>query len=230
MVRHSIGVVGGMGSYATSYFFQKLLDEFPAEKEWERPRIIIDNNCIMPSRVRAILYNEDTAELTKALSQSINGLVTLGCNKIILACITSHYFFNRLEIEQPKSFEFINLLTATASVIKEKEVYVYCTEGTAQVKLWDQYFHETCVIYPDDKTLQILRFFIEAVKQNKITEEIIEKFACFIDSSPHEAVILGCTELPVLYELAEPQMKLMKKNVYNPLQCGIEELKKRICQ
>ena len=36
-----IGVVGGMGSYATLNFFGRLLDAFPATKEWERPRIII---------------------------------------------------------------------------------------------------------------------------------------------------------------------------------------------
>ena len=45
-----IGIVGGMGSYATLHFFQKLLEATPAEKEWDRPRIIIDNRCTMPSR------------------------------------------------------------------------------------------------------------------------------------------------------------------------------------
>ena len=55
---NTIGILGGMGSYATVDLFRRLVDAFPAEKEWDRPRIIIDNNCTMPSRVRAILYNE----------------------------------------------------------------------------------------------------------------------------------------------------------------------------
>ena len=46
----TIGILGGMGSYATCAIFQRLLDAFPAEKEWDRPRILIDNNCAMPSR------------------------------------------------------------------------------------------------------------------------------------------------------------------------------------
>lgn len=53
-----IGILGGMGSYATVEIFRRVIDAFPAEKEWDRPRILIDNNCIMPSRVRAILYEE----------------------------------------------------------------------------------------------------------------------------------------------------------------------------
>ena len=45
-----IGVLGGMGTYATIHLFREYADLFPAEKEWDRPRIIIDNRCTMPSR------------------------------------------------------------------------------------------------------------------------------------------------------------------------------------
>lgn len=65
-----IGVIGGMGSYATLDFFRRLLEAFPAKKEWERPRIILDNYCTMPSRVRAILYGERKDELIADLSKS----------------------------------------------------------------------------------------------------------------------------------------------------------------
>ena len=67
----TIGILGGMGSYATADFFKRLIDAFPAEKEWDRPRILIDNNCVMPSRVRAILYNEKVDELILQMSQSV---------------------------------------------------------------------------------------------------------------------------------------------------------------
>lgn len=44
----TIGIVGGMGSYATLDFFRRILDASPAEKEWDRPRAVIDNHCTMP--------------------------------------------------------------------------------------------------------------------------------------------------------------------------------------
>ena len=65
---------------------------FPAEKEWDRPRIIIDNRCTMPSRVRAFLYNENVDELIDEMPDSMQNLVNGGCSKIILACNTSHLF------------------------------------------------------------------------------------------------------------------------------------------
>lgn len=75
---NTIGVLGGMGSYATCDIFRRLLDAFPAEKEWERPRILIDNNCTMPSRVRAILYGEHEGRLIQEMSESVESLVRTG--------------------------------------------------------------------------------------------------------------------------------------------------------
>lgn len=81
-----IGVLGGMGTYATINLFRQYAEVFPAEKEWERPRIVIDNRCTMPSRVRAFLYNENVEKLIDEMSDSMKHLVDSGCTKIILAC------------------------------------------------------------------------------------------------------------------------------------------------
>ena len=80
----TIGILGGMGSYATCGIFRRLLDAFPAEKEWERPRILIDNNCTMPSRVRAILYGENEERLIREMSESVDSLIRAGADKIII--------------------------------------------------------------------------------------------------------------------------------------------------
>ena len=66
-----IGVLGGMGTYATINLFKQYAEVFPAEKEWERPRIIIDNRCTMPSRVRAFLYHENVERLIDEMADSI---------------------------------------------------------------------------------------------------------------------------------------------------------------
>ena len=46
----------------------------------------------MPSRVRAILYNENREKLVSDLSSSVSHLLDAGCTHIILACNTSHVF------------------------------------------------------------------------------------------------------------------------------------------
>ena len=73
-----IGVLGGMGTYATINLFKQYAEVFPAEKEWERPRIIIDNRCTMPSRVRAFLYHENVEKLVDEMADSIDGLLKIG--------------------------------------------------------------------------------------------------------------------------------------------------------
>ena len=89
---YTIGVLGGMGTYATIHLFQQYAEIFEAEKEWDRPRMIIDNRCTMPSRVRAFLYNENVDKLVDEMADSMQRLKDAGCTRIVLACNTSHLF------------------------------------------------------------------------------------------------------------------------------------------
>ena len=113
-----IGILGGMGTYATIDLFRQYAEVFTAEKEWERPRIIIDNRCTMPSRVRAFLYNENVDMLVDEMADSMVHLVDAGCNKIILACNTSHLFL-------PKVYEKVPTLEEKVSVEANCKVKVY---------------------------------------------------------------------------------------------------------
>lgn len=74
----TIGILGGMGTFATINIFKQYADVFKAEKEWDRPRILIDNRCTMPSRVRAFLYGEKTKQLVLEIVDSIRCLMESG--------------------------------------------------------------------------------------------------------------------------------------------------------
>lgn len=100
---NALGIVGGMGSYATVDFFRRVVDAFPAQKEWDRPRILIDNYCTMPSRVRAILYDERRSELVDDLCASVKGLMNAGAERLIFACNTSHVFIPEVVKRVPEA-------------------------------------------------------------------------------------------------------------------------------
>ncbi len=113
-----IGIVGGMGSFATLDFFRRILYAFPAVKEWERPRVLIDNYCTMPSRVRAILYNERKQELICDLCESVKNLLRSGANKIIFACNTSHVFIPEVTARVPEcANKIIHIIDSCAAEI-----------------------------------------------------------------------------------------------------------------
>jgi len=54
----TIGVLGGMGPYATLHFLKRILDLTPVTKDRDHFRIITDNNVKIPSRTRAVKYGE----------------------------------------------------------------------------------------------------------------------------------------------------------------------------
>lgn len=215
----TIGILGGMGSYATVDFFRRLVDAFPAEKEWDRPRILIDNNCIMPSRVRAILYNENKEELIEQMSESINSLSQSGADIIVMGCMTAHYFIKYL----PQQEKILNVTALLKEKVKrEKEILVLCSEGSKDSGVWDEAIPNVERIYPDETQMRELRCFIEIAKTGRVTQEAKKAFAEFVNDQPADAVLLGCTELPLLAEIG-----LINKMIYDPIECAIEFLKNK---
>ena len=224
-----IGILGGMGTFATINMFKQYAEVFPAEKEWDRPRILIDNRCTMPSRVRAFLYNENTEKLVNQMADSMNHLLEAGCNKIILACNTSHLFLNKIYEKYPQLENSVqNIINNCADKVIEdgnKEIYLLGSEGTIESKVYQNAFIERggvqCNV-PKQDEYSDLRDCIEAVKQDKYTSETKKKFLNLVNR--YEACILGCTELPILYEKYCNDIEC--KKIYDPVMITLEKLKK----
>lgn len=233
----TIGIVGGMGSYATLNFFDRYLAMFPADKEWDRPRIVIDNRCTMPSRVRAILYNEKWDEVVGELTSSIQHLMSTGCDRIILACNTSHVFlddvYKRIPEAEGKVVHIIDTLCKQLSSDKHaatEEYSLISTEGTILSGIYQRYFnkYDLKIIIPGEEEFSQLRFFIEAVKTNTYNDKILADFARFLKSQPSNNVILGCTEFPVIYDHLKKQLgvsALFGVNAFDPLEASLKKLR-----
>jgi len=221
-----------MGSYATLHLFKRLLDAFPAEKEWGRPRIIIDNRCTMPSRVRAVLYNERREELVNALSDSVSRLLGCGCDKIIMDCNTSHIFFDEI-LERSACpagvlFNMIEILAEDMHCAGVKEAGLMATEGTFSAGVFDKYFGPKSIrlINPSPAKFKTIRAFIESVKTQSVTPRVCRKFSDFLKKMNCPDMILGCTELPVIYERVEDEVRAGGITIWDPLEQVICRIKK----
>ncbi len=223
----TIGVLGGMGTYATIDLFNTYANVFKAIKEWDRPRIIIDNRCTMPSRVRALLYNEKKDELIKEMTESMTNLIKTGSTRIILACMTSHIFLDEIYKKNPELKEkVLNLIELCVKKIKEdniKEIYLLGSEGTIDSNIFQEALKKENIkcLVPQKEEYKIVRDCIEAVKQNKYTKDTKEKFLDLINRN--EYCIIGCSELPILYKKYK---KGIKSHIYDPFLLGIKELQK----
>lgn len=227
-----IGVLGGMGSFATLHFFEALLKAFPAEKEWDRPRILIDNRCTMPSRVLAVLQGVKREQLVEELSDSVTSLLNAGATKLILACNTSHCFlpeiYERVPAARGKLLNIIELCCGDIAAAGEKEVSLIASEGTIESGVFNKCLEPLGITVrtPRDSQYLLQRELIEAVKQDQITPDTLKKFAELVCSFSGEALILGCTEFPVLYGKT-PAGALGERRVYDPLQSALKALQAR---
>ena len=222
----TIGVLGGMGTYATIHLFQQYAEVFPAVKEWDRPRMIIDNRCTMPSRVRALLYNENRDELVSDMAGSIRFLIQGGAQWIVLACNTSHLFLEDVyQIVPEARNKVLNIIDACVDEIKNHdvtEVSLLATEGTIISGVYNKKLEEVGIkcILPSEKDYSGLRECIEAVKQNKYDENVYKLFASFVNR--RSSCILGCTELPILYE--KSKHLIHAKDIYDPLWIALNRI------
>lgn len=222
-----IGVLGGMGTYATIHLFKQYADLFPAEKEWDRPRIIIDNRCTMPSRVLAFLRGIKKGELIEQMSDSMRHLVDAGASRIILACNTSHLFLPGIYEAVPEAEEkVIHIIHACVDRIKADgcgRVFLLGSEGTIDSHIYQDALQAEGIecLVPAPEEYADLRECIEAVKQDKYTEEARKLFLGLVNR--YDACILGCTELPILYEKYADQVTCGR--IYDPLFVALEKLK-----
>lgn len=227
MKEFTIGVLGGMGTYATIHLFQQYAEVFPAEKEWDRPRIIIDNRCTMPSRVRAFLYKEKIDELVDEMTDSMQHLVDAGCNRVLLACNTSHLFLPQIYKKIPnledKVIDIIHNCVRQVKKDEIKEVFLLASEGTIDSAIYQDAFKKEdikCTV-PRPQQYGLLRKCIEAVKQNNYTDEIENIFCELVKGQ--KTCILDCTELPILYEKFDKDFADV--HIYDPLLLGLRKLK-----
>lgn len=224
----TIGILGGMGTYATIHMFQQYAEIFNAKKEWDRPRIIIDNRCTMPSRVRAFLYNENVEQLVHEMTESMQNMSSFGCNKIILACNTSHLFLPKIYEKVPElESKVFNIVENCVNAIERdgvKEVYLLGSEGTIESKIYQNILEDKGIkcIVPEQQEYFLIRKCIEAVKQNDYAIEIENIFLKLLGS--HKACILGCTELPILYSKYYDNVECEK--VYDPIYLALSKLKR----
>ena len=213
MYNETIGLMGGFGGFATLDFFRRLLETFNTGRERDYPRIVMDNDFTMPSRTRALLYDEEIEKITEMMAQSMRNLINIGADKIVLICGTAHWFLDGVYKLVPDAKEkVVDIIDITGEQLKANGVmacYAIAAEGTMLRKLYNRKLEKYGieVLSPEETDWPKVRYFIEATKQNKITPAVKQEFTDFVlnrigDMTGGENgkvhVILGCTELPLL--------------------------------
>lgn len=216
-----LGVIGGMGPEATSYFYDQVVCHTQASCDQEHLDMVILSCASMPDRTRAIREG-DATELLEKMASCTAVLEQLGCANIAIPCNTSHVFYDEIQatttvpiIHMPR--ETVRAIVARAAAEgaapgagarrESLRIGIMGTDGTISSGV----YHRACeacgavAVVPDaDRQRDVMSLIYDDVKAGR--EPDLAKFdrvlAGFAEERCHY-VMLACTELSVLKRYRE---------------------------
>lgn len=201
-----LGVIGGMGPEATSFFYARVIARTKAECDQEHIDMVILSHATMPDRTQAILSGAKDEFLT-AIKKDTSALEMLGVSNIAIPCNTSHYFLN--EIQASTKVPVINMIEESVRAViaeypKTKKIGIMGTDGTIKSGIYDrvcQKYGVVSAIPPEKIQKNVMSLIYDDIKTGKTgdTKKFDQAYNSLMKQEC-DAIILACTELSVFKE------------------------------
>lgn len=200
-----LGLVGGMGPESTIPYYHDIVYGVQERvgKEYF-PNLTIESVNVF--EVLRLCGEQKYDELTDYLVQAINNLVRSGADFAVLSANTPHIVFDRLQELSP--IPLISIIEATCKEAEKrnlKKIGLLGTIFTMTENFFKQPFssQNIKIIVPSDVEMDYINQKISSELEHGIVkEDTLESFKKIISrmqTEEHiEAIILGCTELPLL--------------------------------
>lgn len=200
-----IGILGGMGPEASVYLYNTLINlsvkYFGAKNNDDFPEIVLHSIPVPDfisndkSRLRAL----------KMLKARVLGLNQLNVSFLAIACNTAHILLNKLQ--KLSNVPFVSMIDEAVRQIKannHKKVGLLSTPSTMRYGLYQAPLLSLGIktIIPTTRQQKSLEMIIRKVLENNAKEKhrfALIKIADSLKKRGAEGVILGCTELPLVF-------------------------------
>lgn len=227
-----IGVIGGNGVAATNLLcnmVEQKITALGAFRDAHHPEMIVWQATSVPSRSMFLEgkgpdWRPDYIRIAQAFK-------SLGCDIGCMCCNTAHYALD--QIEDASGLKFVNLLQEVVLRARDtgmKEFEIFCSDGARKFNLYGNVFAalfpEATIHYPSEANQKLVTEVICAAKQKnrflshdaKVSPyNILSKL---VEESKHP-VILGCTDLRVVFSLGE---KLFPNIAVDSLECLADKI------
>lgn len=200
-----IGVIGGMGPLASSYFYSEITKRTAATKDADHLRLVIDSNPQIHDRTDSVLNNNTKA--LEGIIGSIDQLSNYSPSCIAIICNSAYNYFD--EIQNASPFPVVDLIELTSLKIQEldinENIQVLGTKALATNNIYGTKFEKLSIeySYPSDTSQGIIHDYIYEIKAGADLESILNKLVVQIETESKEAqtknaYLLACTELSVI--------------------------------
>lgn len=201
-----LGIIGGMGPEASSFFYARITARTKAEKDQEHIDIVLLSHASMPDRTQAILTGQKK-EFLSAITQDVKDLEKLGVSNIAIPCNTSHYFLE--EIQAATSVPIINMVEESVKYVVEmhpdiRRIGIMGTDGTLQTGTYYRACQKLGVeaVSPGEEAQRdVMSLIYDDIKGGKTGDRAkFDRAYANLKSQGCEAIILACTEISVFKE------------------------------
>ncbi|MBN2795424.1 MAG: aspartate/glutamate racemase family protein [Clostridia bacterium] len=196
----TIGIIGGMGSEATLDLFHKIIKQTHVTKDQDHVHIIIDNHARIPDRSHYILTGEHNP--SEYILEAAKRLESLKVDYIAIPCNTAHFFYEA--IKEKISTPLIHMIKETYHYILKnnlKKVLLLATQGTYASNLYQNCFKNSELLEPNEILKgKIHKLIYDYKKYGKVNSHEVEEIQIQLSALNVDAVILGCTELPLIFK------------------------------
>ena len=224
-----LGVLGGIGPLATAYFMKLLVERMPAQSDQEHMPVIAISDPQIPDRTAFILNRLESDPLPEMIRVA-RELETFGVDYLAMPCNTAHYFYDA--IAHAVSIPVLNIVEEMMKAIKDElqapaRVGLMATEGTLASGVYDMWSepYGIEVVAPNVPAQQVLNKLIyNKVKANQPcdTQEFID-VANGLFAQDCDAVVVGCTELSVIFQGMDKQPRWMYDSLAVLADCCIKK-------
>jgi len=198
-----IGIIGGVGPQSTNFIYEKIIQfsqtKYNAKDNADYPKLIIES---VP--VPDFISNKDNIVIAKEmLFNSVKALASAGATRLCIGSNTVHILLE--DLKQQTNVLFISMIELVADRCAKsgfKKVGVLGTPILINSGLYTQELKKKGIetINPDEEQLKvvenIIRSVIAGTKNDDYKTEYIKVLNELL-SKGADAIILGCTELPL---------------------------------
>lgn len=229
MQRNKVGIIGGLGYISTAEYYRKIIEKsMDYTKSSDYPELLITS--LNMTDILDFIEREAYEQLTWYLYRCVQNLKKAGADFAVIASNTPHIVFDKLSRMSP--IPLISIVDVTIDAITRcgyKNVLLTGTAFTMKNSFYKDSLesHGIKCTVPDNAEIDVIHNTIFPELENGIVNEqkkadfiaVCEKYA----ARGAEAVILGCTELPLLLKDGDISIP-----VINTMELHIEETVRKL--
>lgn len=216
----TIGIVGGVGPLAGTDLANKVFKHTRATKDQDHINLILVScPSLIPDRTAFLLEGgEDPAP---GISECLSKLALCGADAAGIACNTAHAHRIQQNVVLPKGLVLVNMIDSTCREIHRRfgkaRIGLLASLGTIRTGIYADYFKKypelELMVPPQEVCEDVHKAIYDPVYGIKATPQVTQEAAQVVGKAVQllmdsgcSAVILGCTELPLVFPGEDPAL------------------------